>query len=98
HPTVLRHRRNVKQLACSQLENATIIECSRRPAGEDQSDMLDMAACRPNRRADVLTPLPTRLIGSPPDSHPSEMHQLETPLLTYPHFIRHFEPLKDHID
>ena len=74
HPTVVWYRRDVKELACSQLENPPIVESGCRGAGQHEANVLDPAAGGANTRTDVLAPLPARLLGGAPNGHPSEMH------------------------
>ena len=69
NPTVMRYRRNVKQLACSQLEYCTIVERGRRSARQDKTDMLHLAARGTHARSDVFAPLPSRLVGGASNSH-----------------------------
>src|SRR5438093_4120288 len=61
-PAVVRHRQDVKELSRSQLDDASIIERSRRGAGEHQANVLNVAPSRAHAWADVLAPLPPRFI------------------------------------
>src|SRR5260370_27308027 len=98
HPAVVRYWRDVKEIACSQLENAHIVESGRRCAGQHKANVLDPATGGANTRTDVLAPFPTRLVGGAPDRHASKMYQLESPFLQDANFIRRFEALKDNRD
>src|ERR687892_342394 len=91
HPAVMRHRRNVKKLACSQLDHTAIIERSRCSAGEYQSNMLNIAAGCAHARSDVFAPFPARLVRGATDCHPAEMHNLEATLLHDANFVRRLE-------
>jgi hypothetical protein len=84
----MRHRRDVKELARSQLDDASIIECSRRGAGEHQSNVLNAAPSRAHAWADVLAPLPPRFISGATNRYPAEMHNLETTFFHHASFIR----------
>src|SRR5437764_14954701 len=97
-PAIMRYRRDVKELACSQLVDASVVEGGRRRAGQDKANVLHMASRGADTRADVLTPLPTRLVGRAPNGHATDVHQLETSLLGHANFIRRFEPLEDNVD
>jgi hypothetical protein len=98
NPTVMWYRRNVKQIACSQLEYCTIVERGRRSARQDKTDMLHLAARGTHARSDVFAPLPSRLVGGASNSHSPDAHQLEAPLLQHANFIRRFEALEDDCD
>ena len=76
-PAVVRYRRDVKELSRSQLDDASIIECSRRGAGEHQSNVLNVAPSRAHAWADVLAPLPPCFISGATNRYPAEMHQFE---------------------
>ena len=94
----VRYWRDVKEIACSQLENAPIVESGRRRAGQHKANVLDPAPSGANTRTDVLAPLPAWLVGGAPDRHASQVHQLESPFLQHANFIRRLEALKDNRD
>src|SRR5260370_35665833 len=95
HPAVVRYWRDVKEIACSQFENAPIVESGRRCAGQHKANVLDPATGGANTRTDVLAPFPTRLVGGAPDRHAPKVYQLESPFLQDPHCTRRLHALKD---
>ena len=98
NPAVVRYRRNVKQLACSQLEYSTIVERGGRSARQDKTNMLHMASRGADTRPDVLAPLPAWLVGGAANGHSSEAHQVETAFLKHANFIGRFETLENNGD
>src|SRR5437867_3719764 len=87
-PAVVRYRRDVKELSRSQLDDASIIECSRRGSGEHQSNVLNVAPNRAHARADVLAPLPPCFISGATNRYRAEMHQFEATFLHHANFVR----------
>jgi len=79
-PAVVRHRRNVKELARSQLDHAPIIERSRRSAGEHQANALNVAASRAQAQPDVFALFPPRFIRSPTNRYPAEVQPTRSDL------------------
>ena len=61
-PAVVRHRRNVKQIACVKLKYSTIIERYCRDSRENKPHMFNGATRGANTRSDVLAPFPSWLI------------------------------------
>ena len=90
-PAVVRHRRNVKQIACVKLNYATIIERNCRGSRENKPDMFNGTTRRANTRADVLAPFPPWLIRRTTNCDSAEVDQLEFPFLHHAHFIRSVE-------
>src|SRR5881394_1812587 len=62
-PAVVRHRRNVKYVACAKLNYSTIVERNGRYSRENKPDVFNGTTRRANTRADVLAPFPAWLIG-----------------------------------
>src|SRR5439155_20395270 len=87
-PAVVRYRRDVKELSRSQLDDASIIECSRRGSGEHQSNVLNVAPNRAHARAGVLAPLPPCFISGATNRYRAEMHQFEATFLHHANFVR----------
>ena len=48
--------------------------------GDNETDMLDVAAASADASADVFAPLPPGFIGGPTNRHPAEVDKLKTPL------------------
>jgi len=90
-PTVVRNRRNMKNVARVQFENATIIERGGCGSRKNESDVFNMTARRPDGWTDMLAPFPTRLVSRAPNRHSAYVHQFKFPFLHHPHFIRRFE-------
>ena len=87
-PAVMRYRRNVKELARSQLDDASIIEGSRRGAGEHQSNVLNVAPSCAHAWSNVLAPLPPCFISGATNRYRAEMHQFEATFLHHANFVR----------
>src|SRR5512141_1755807 len=87
-PAVVRHRRNVKQVACVKLNYATIVERNCRGPRENEPDVFNGTTRRANARADVLTPFPPGLIRRTANCDSAEMDQLEFAFLHHAHFVR----------
>src|SRR6478735_8454350 len=90
-PAIVRHRRNVKQIACAKLNYSTIAERDCCDSRENKPDMFNGTPCRANTRADVLAPFPSWLIRRTTNCDSAEVDQLEFPFLHHAHFIRRVE-------
>src|SRR6476620_9687576 len=90
-PAVVRHRRNVKQVACVKLNYATIVERNCRGPRENKPDMFNGTTRRANTRTNVLAPFPPGLIRRPTNCDSAEVNQLEFSFLHHAHFIRRVE-------
>jgi len=90
-PAVVRHRRNVKQIACVKFNYATIIERNGRGSRENKPDVFNGTTRRANTRADVLAPFPPGLIRRTTNCDSAEVDQLEFAFLHHAHFIRSVE-------
>jgi hypothetical protein len=88
---IVRHRRNVKQIACVKFDYATIIERNGRGSRENKPDVFNGTSRRANARADVLAPFPPRLIRRTTNCDSAEVDQLKFPFLHHAHFIRSVE-------
>src|SRR5215469_11325018 len=86
-PAIVRHRRNVKQLAGFQFNYATIIECNCRGSRENKPDMFNGTTRCANAWSDVLAPFPPGLICRTTNCDSAEVDQLEFPLLHHAYFI-----------
>ena len=80
NPTVVRHGWNVKQVACTQLDDVVVVERRRRRTRHDQSDVFDSATRRAPIWADVVGPLPPRLVASSAEGELTQSHDSSLPL------------------
>lgn len=98
HPTVVRRRGDVEQLARAHLDDRPIVErcCCR--AGDYHPDVLDAAPRGPDGRPDVLGPPPPRLVGRTSDGEPADADDVEPPPLHVAGLVGRVEPLEDDAD
>ena len=87
YPTVVRHGWNVKQVACTQLDDVAVVEGRRRRTRHDQSDVSNNATRGTRIRADVVGPLPPRLVASSAESEPAQSYDLEPSFGELPYLI-----------
>ena len=66
HPAVM-PRRNGENVARTHLDDPAIVHRRRRTAGDDHSDMRDLAGRFAQRSADVRRPFPAGIVGRPAD-------------------------------
>src|SRR6266481_4554736 len=79
------------------LGDSAVVHRSSRAARDDDADMLDRAARRAGRRADMQRPPPAWFIGRATNRHTAYPNNLELALLKGPNFVGMFEPLQHHI-
>src|SRR6185295_208703 len=97
-PAVVRHRRNVEQLAGVELGHPPVVEGHHGDACENDPHVLDGAAGCVDARSHMLGPFPSRLVARASDREPAQSHDLELPLLHDAHFVRGLESFEDHVD
>jgi hypothetical protein len=94
-PAVVRNRRDVERLSRTELEHTAIVEGRRRDAAEDEPDVLDLAACFADRRADVLGPSPARLVLRTPNGDSANPDGVEPALWERSRFVWLVESFQD---
>jgi hypothetical protein len=57
--------------------------------------VLDFAKLRAREWANVLRPLPARLVSRAPDSHAADMHNLKPAFIKEARFVRLFKTFQD---
>src|SRR5262249_8873592 len=77
HPTIVRAWRDVEEGSGLQRVDFSALHCRSGPSRDHKADMLHAAERRAGHGAHVLRPFPTRLIGSAPYCHPSDVHYFE---------------------
>src|SRR5439155_10055523 len=82
-PAVMRHRRNVKQIACTKLNYATIVKRDCRGSRENKPDMFNGTTGGAHTRADVLAPFPSWLIRRTTNCDSTQVDQFKFPFLHY---------------
>src|SRR5579883_2696628 len=95
YPTVVWFGRDVEEIARPQLDHAAIGERRRCYPRYHEPDVLDHAPLSPNAGANVLGPLPPRLVGGAADGQSSDAHDLEPAKDHLPHFVGRLEPFQD---
>src|SRR5689334_14133294 len=75
-PAVVWRGGDVEQLAGAELVDGAVVERDGGGAGEHQPDVLDRAARGADARADVLAPLPSRLVRGTADGHAADVDDL----------------------
>src|SRR6266481_9701828 len=79
------------------LGDSAVVHRSSRAARDDDADMLDRAARRAGRRADMQRPSPAWFIGRAANRHAAYPNNLELALVKGSNFVRLLEPLQHHI-
>src|SRR5712671_6074339 len=96
HPAVVSGR-NVEDVSRAHLGDHAVVHRSGCAARDDDAHMLDRAARRAGRRADMQRPPPAWFIGRAANRHAAYPNNLELALLKGPHFIGLLEALHHHI-
>src|SRR6266478_5306992 len=97
HDPAIMARRYIEHISRPHLNYPPIIHRRRRAPGHHHPHMLHHATLRPSSRSHMQRPLPSWLVRSPSNRHPSHGHQLKLPLLKHPHLIRLLKSLQNHI-
>jgi hypothetical protein len=63
--------------ACTQLDDASIINSHRRVAGQPEADVPHHPARLAERLADMFRPPPSRLVGDTTERQPADANQIE---------------------
>jgi hypothetical protein len=95
-PTVVTGRagRDVEKRAGAQFVDGAVLHGSSSAAGDDQSDVLHIAARGTDRWPNVLGPLPARLIRGAADGHAADAHDFELALFKSTDFVGFFKTLE----
>lgn len=93
HPAVMAWR-DVEEVSRIQLFYRSPVHCRRGASGDDEPDVLHIAAPLPLSRPDMSRPLPSRLVGSPAYCHATNPHDLEPSLLEETHLVGMLESLQ----
>ena len=77
------------------LPDPAVVHGRGRTARDHHPDMLDRAALRSCSLANMLRPLPPRLIGGAANCHAANVNQFKLALLKYPHFVGLLKTFQD---
>src|SRR4029453_13505794 len=97
HPTIVRYRRYVEQLACAKLEHCAIIECGGSCARKHQTNMFQMASRGPDTRPNMFGPLPARLVRGSTDDQFANSDCFKFSFLELNNLISLLESLQNHL-
>src|SRR4029453_11721478 len=95
--TVVRHRRNVEQLAGAKLEHCAIIKCGGRCARQHQTNMFQMASSGTETGPHMLGPLPTWFRRRSTDEQFANSDGFKFSLLELNHFVRFLKSFQNHL-
>src|SRR5712672_2915955 len=91
-------RCDIEDISRAHLGDGAAVHRGSRAARDDEADMLDLAARRARRLANMQRPFPAWFIGRAPNRHAAYPNNLELALLKGAHFVRLLEPLQHHIN
>jgi len=80
HPTVVRHGKDMEQLARRELENRAVRESHRGPAGDDHADVFDLAERGTDDWRHMQRPLPAWLVARATESETADSNEVELSL------------------
>jgi hypothetical protein len=93
-PAVVRDWRNIKQISGSQFSLRSIGEGGHGAAGNDHSNMLNIAQGLPSDGSDVLRPLPTGLVTCATDGQSTDLNNFEFAFVENANFVGLFKTLE----